>query len=90
MANEEIKRLINGLSEEKKRALTEALEKQTAIKAESIADKAAADPKTAEKINKLASKIDVKSVETIASDPDKLKVLLMSPQIKNLLKSITG
>ena len=89
MANEEIKRLINSLSDDKKRILIEALERQTGVSVDSLADRAGADPKTAEKLNKLAAKIDVKSVEALASDPDKLKALLSSPQVKNLLKSLS-
>lgn len=86
MAPNDIRKLIDSLPEEKKKALLSSLEKEAGVNSDAL-NKAASDPKTAEQLNRLASQIDVSALNKLASDPAKLKALLSSPQVKNALKN---
>lgn len=86
MAVNDIRKLIDSLPQEKKEALLSSLEKQAGISSDAL-NKAVAGPNTADKLNRLASQIDVSALNKLASDPAKLSALLSSPQIKNALKN---
>ena len=84
MSSSDIRRLIDRLPEDKKKALAAALEGNTGISQDRLAE-AVKDPETAQKLSRLAEKIDPAALEAVASDPRKLKALLSSPQVKNAL-----
>ena len=85
MAANDIRKLIDSLPREKKEALLASLESQAGISSDALS-KAASDPKTADKLNRLASQIDASALNKLASDPARLSALLASPQVKNALK----
>lgn len=85
MSSSDIRRLIDRLPEDKKKALAAALEGNTGISQDRLAE-AVKDPETAQKLSRLAEKIDPAALEAVTSDPRKLKALLSSPQVKNALK----
>ena len=87
MAVNDIKKLIDSLSDEKKKALLSVLESKTGVTSDSLS-RAASNPETAEKLNRLASQIDVSALNRLASDPAALSSLLSSPQVKNALKNL--
>ena len=87
MAYNDIRKLIEGLPDDKKESLAAALERNAGISQNDIA-RLANDPDTADKLNKLASRIDKNALAALASDPKKLTALLSSPQVKNALKGL--
>lgn len=87
MDQNELKKRIEALPDDKKALLISALETNTGVKAEALI-RAAEEPSTAAKLQKLASKIDASAVQTLANDPAKLAALFASPQVKNALKGL--
>ena len=85
----DLTRLIQSLPEDKKAALAAALERDTGVTADKLAA-AAADPKTAAMLDKLAGKIDKAALEKLASDPAALSALLRSPQARSAVRRFTG